>query len=147
MTSSENKKTISTEKLSKFLRQNKNMNLDTINLTKDDIVSKLNWKGLKNESEEILKQLKGYQRLYRVLEEDNTKLILALLKQNIHSAIQIGAMTQKQFINDYAKTFKNDVECMKRAYQKAGTIRNQLVLRYMEYTQNREAHATQIKTL
>lgn len=147
MAQKEVKKDISFEGLTKFLRQNKKIDWQRINLVNDKKAEMLNWKGLEDDQQKVLKEVKAYQRLVRVLGENNPRLIKALLKKNIHSAIQIAAMTQKHFINECSKIFKNDEEYINKVHKKAIAIRSQLLLKYMEHTQNKEPHASQLKTL
>ncbi|WP_066319315.1 MULTISPECIES: hypothetical protein [Aquimarina] len=147
MAQKEIKKDVSFEGLNKFLRQNKKVDWQTINLVDKKVNDTLNWKGLEDNQEDVLKKVKGYQRMVRLLGEDNPKIIKALLKNNIHSAVQIAAMTQKGFIEKSTKIFKNDDEYIIELHKKATAIRSKLLLRYVEYTQNREPHTTQVKTL
>ncbi|KAA1247921.1 hypothetical protein [Aquimarina sp. RZ0] len=147
MAQKEIKKDVSFERLNKFLRQNKKIDWQTINLVDKKVNDTLNWKGVEDSQEDVLKKVKGYQRMVRVLGEDNPKIIKALLKKNIHSAIQIAAMTQKHFINECSKIFKNDDEYIKEVHKKAVAIRSKLLVRYVEHTQNKEPHVQQVKTL
>jgi len=132
--------------LNKFLRQNKNLDWNKVNFVNQKQLEDLNWKGLENNRGKVLKEVKAYQRLVRILGENDPKTIRALLKENIHSAIQIAAMPKKEFKKQCAAIFKKD-ERMDEVYKKATAIRSQLLLLYMNNLQNSEPHANQMKTL
>lgn len=142
----ETEKTNGLEKLNKFLRQNK-----AIDWLKADLVNEtkrmgLNWKGLEDD-QEALKYVKAYQRLVKVLGEDDPKLIKALLKLKLHSAIQIAAIPKKLFIKEYSKAFGSDTAKMEKVHQNAVSIRSGLLIKYMDHLQNNEPHAAKIATL
>ncbi|UII27013.1 hypothetical protein LVD15_00830 [Fulvivirga maritima] len=133
--------------LSKFLRQNKNLDWAKTNLTNPQQIQTLNWKGLEESQEKTLKEIKAYQRLVRVLGENDPKTIKALLMANIHSAIQIAAMPKKAFKKKCFAIFKKNDARMEEVYKKATSIRSQLLLLYMNKLQQAEPHANQVKSL
>ena len=134
-------------KLNKFLRQNKDLDWQTVNLLDRQKIEGLNWKGLEKDQDAVLKEVKAYQRLVRVLGQDNPTLIKALLKENIHSAVQIAAIPKQQFIKQYAPTFKKDHALMENTYKKAVALRSQLLLRYMDRIQRAEPYTGQVRSL
>ncbi len=129
------------EGLNKFLRQNQKVDFKSTNFLNPKNLENLNWKGLVDKQDDVLRQVKAYQRLARVLGENNSKVIKALLKENIHSAIQIAAMQKQEFMQKYEKAFGKDKELMTKAHQKAVAIRSRLLLKHMEIIQNAQPHA------
>ena len=133
--------------LNKFLRQNKSIDWNTVNFVNEAQVEALNWKGLENDQKTVLKEVKAYQRLVRVLGENDPKLIKELLKKNIHSAIQVAAIPKQEFKKKYASVFKKDEEVMEKVHKKAVAIRSQLLLLYMNNLQKSEPHTGQVRSL
>lgn len=133
--------------LNKFLKNNPALDWQRLNLLASAQVDALSWKGIGEQREQVFKQVKGYQRLVRLLGEDDPDTIKALLALNIHSVIQIAAMSNKIFKQTCGAVFNdNDVQ-LEAIYKKATAIRGQLLLSYMNYRQQAEPHISQVKTL
>lgn len=140
------KNTIQFDELKRFLNQNEAQDWETINLFSDKQLGSLNWEGI--EQDKLFKAVKAYQRLVRLLGKNKPKLILALLKNNLHSAIQIAAMNKPDFLQRYAALFEQEEEgFQEKVYGKALAIRSQVLLNYISRIQNNEAHAQGMKSL
>ena len=134
-------------KLDKFIRQNKEIDFKTINFLDAETLANLNWKRIEKEDQpQVLKQAKAYQRLVRLLAENQPKIIKELLKRNLHSAVQIASIPRQQFMQEFRKVFK-DEELMKRVYNRALAVRSQVLLRYMNIVQNKQPHAKTVKAI
>ncbi|MTI29867.1 hypothetical protein [Xanthovirga aplysinae] len=133
------------DNLNKFLRQNKKLDLSTVNLLSAGKVDELNWKGLDQNRDRLLKELKAYQRLLRIIPDGSPKIIKALLSENIHSAIQIAAIPKQQFVSRYLDAFGKKHALIEEAYKKAVAIRSQILIRHMDIIQNAEPHVNAVK--
>ncbi|MEO1053977.1 MAG: hypothetical protein AAFX87_25290 [Bacteroidota bacterium] len=133
--------------LDKFLRLNKKVDFITINLLSSKALEGLNWKGiLKQDQPEVLKQVKAYQRLARLLAEDNTRIIKQLLERNLHSGVQIASIPRQQFMKEFSKVFK-DEELMTTFYKRAVATRSKVLLKYMNIVQSGQAHNKSVKAI
>lgn len=90
--------------------------------------------------------VKAYQRLVRLLGQNDAKVIKALLKQNIHSAVQVAAIPRQQFMQQFAGIFKDEA-LMKQVYTRAMAMRSKVLIKYMNVIQNSEPHAKAVKTI
>ncbi|OJJ19152.1 hypothetical protein BKI52_20270 [marine bacterium AO1-C] len=135
------------EELNKFLRQNKKIDFKTFNLLNSKKLESLNWgKVSKEDQPNILKQVKAYQRLLRLLGEHHPKIAKELLKQNLHSAVQIASIPQKKFMSDFLNVFKNE-DLMKKFYARALATRSKVLLKYMNIVQNRQPHTKSVNII
>ena len=146
MAKKETEKSDRFEKLNKFLRQNKKVDFMTTSFFNPKKLEALNWKGLEDDQQEVLRHVKAYQRLVRILGEDNPKLIKSLLKANIHSAIQIAAIPKQKFMSDYFKLFGKDKELMSKVYRRAVAIRSKVLLKHMNVMQNAQPQAKVVQS-
>ena len=147
MTDHNTQPTNTLELLNKFIRQNKKLDFKTFNFLSAKSLETLKWKGIATESQPgVLKQAKAYQRLVRLLDDNNPKVIKALLKKNIHSAVQIASIPRKQFMAEYGKIFKNE-PLMQQVYTRAMAIRSQVLIKYMNVMQNGERHAQAVRAI
>jgi len=135
------------EELNKFLRQNKKIDFKTFNLLNSKKLASLNWNKISKEDQpKVLKQVKAYQRLLRLLGEHHPKIAKELLRQNLHSAVQIASIPQKKFMSDFLNIFK-DEDLMKKFYARALATRSKVLLKYMNIVQNRQSHAKSVKVI
>jgi len=135
------------EVLNKFIRKNKKVDFKTFNFLSTNSLESLNWKGIEAaEQPQVLSLVKAYQRLARLLNDDSPKVIRALLKRNIHSAIQIASTPKKQFMEDFRSIFKDEV-LMQEVYTRALAIRSQVLIKYMNVVQNGQPHTKAVKTV
>ena len=118
--------------LKKWLAQNKNVNLLSATFNDPASIDAMNWKKLEDQKAEIIPQLKAYQRLLKILPRKNNKLILDLLKANIHSAIQVASMPKQNFISTYSHLFSGKEAAAEIFYNKALAIKTQLLLRHVQ---------------
>ena len=134
-------------KLDKLIRQNQNVDFRTANFLNAKTVEALNWKGIKTEDQDqVLQQVKAYQRLVRLLAEDNPKIIMELLKRNLHSAVQIAAIPKSRFMKEFREVFKDEA-LMEQVYARALAIRSQVLLKYMNIVQNKQLHTKTLKAV
>lgn len=137
---SNNDDVISTENLIKFLNQNQAVDFLIFNLQDEEIVSALNFKNLKRKQTEILFQIKAYQRLIRIIPEKNQDVALSLIQAGIHSALQIAAMTRKDFMTKCAGLFSGNDNLADVIYKNALEKRSVILIQYMNLLQNGEPH-------
>jgi hypothetical protein len=128
-----------------FIRQNNTINLRTIDLNDPEATSQFLWLDLEEKKSFILEALKGYQRLARIIPEENSDTIFALLKRHIHSALHIAAIPRAQFFNTYSNIFDNDREFIEKTYQNALAVRAAIVRHYLAVKQHNEPHIKQTK--
>ena len=141
------KSTNSLEELNKFLRQNKKIDFKTFDFLNAKKLESLNWSKIaKKDRPKILKQAKAYQRLLRLLGEHHPKIAKELLKQNLHSAVQIASIPQKKFMREFLSVFKGE-ELMKKFYARALATRSKVLLKYMNIVQNGQSHAKSVKAI
>lgn len=127
-------------KFNKFLDLNKSLDLKTFNFLLQNNVETLEWKSNKKTKPAILNILKAYQRLLRVMPEDNSEIILGLLKKGIHSAIQIANMSKKQFIKMSDPLFKDKLSFAEQIHKNSQKKRSKIALQYINVVQNKEPH-------
>ncbi len=120
-------------------------------LQDEKIVSKFNFENFGRKKNEIVFQLKAYQRMLRIMPtkkqsenskrlENNQLVASLLLQQGIHSALQIAAMTRKDFITLCVSVFGNDQNMATIMYQNAQEKRSAILVQYMSILQNGEPH-------
>ena len=127
-----------TDSLVLFLKQNQSIDFLTFNLQDEDNLIKLNFKNLESQQIEIIFQIKAYQRLIRIIPENDTEIALTLMQQGIHSALQIAAMTRKDFMKKCLGVL--DEKLADTIYHNALAKRSTIVVQYMNLLQNREPH-------
>ena len=132
--------------LNKFIKQNSKTDFTTVNLSETTKIDDLNWKRLGKYKEDILKQLKAYQRLLRIMPEGTAhKIIMSLLQKGIHSAVQIASIPKQQFIATYLPVFGKDKKSIEAFYAHAMAVRSRILIQYMNTLQNNEPHITSTK--
>ncbi|MEM9337342.1 MAG: hypothetical protein AAGA66_01335 [Bacteroidota bacterium] len=135
------------EKLNKFLRQNKKVDIKTIDLLSKKTLDNLNWKGIDEEDRlTVLKQLKAHQRLTRLTGDDHSKVVKEFLERDLHSSIQIGSIPKEQFMKEFKNVFK-DEDLMRGFYARALATRSKLLLKYMGMVQNGQRHTKAVKAI
>lgn len=131
----------STMDLQNLINQNNGTDFYTINLLSNRLVDSLNWTGFEKNKPEMIKKLKAYQRLLRVLPKNDPQLIQALMSAGIQSSIQIASIPKKKFISAYLPLFNNDIQVLEQTYNKALLIRAHVLLKHISAVQNAEPHA------
>jgi hypothetical protein len=138
------KTTQSFSKLNAFLDANPNLDLRSADLFDDDTIASLSWKGIGKHRDEVLSQLRAYQRLVRLLGAPDRVLVLGLMARGIGSALQIAAMPRPRFFASCSDLFAGDADTMQRIYQDALARRSALLLTYIHTRQSLEPHAVRI---
>lgn len=135
-----NKDIINTDNLIKFLEQNQNVDFLVFNLQDEENVSRLNFKNFKRKQEEIIFQLKAFQRLLRIIPDNNFEAALLLMKAGIHSALQVAAMARKDFMRKCAGIFDDNAKLADVIYKNSLDKRSTILIQYMNMLQNGEPH-------
>ena len=132
---------INLEMLNAFLKENEEINLRTADLLHTSNIEKYKWPNLtKDEKENLIKQLKAYQRMLRVVPKEREDLAKALLKNGIQSSLQITSTPKKVFIQNNLKLFNNDIALAEQVYRRAILLRKAVTLQYMARVQQLEPH-------
>ncbi len=139
-------KNVDLKKMNTFLRKNKSVDFRKADLHHKASLEALKWDVSRKSKESLLKQLKAYQRLLRLLPNGNGDLVTddiakALLQKGITSSLQIALMPRNTFIKDTLKIFLDDVSLAERVYKRAIACRKRVVLKYMNRLQGLEPHA------
>ncbi|MFV2059528.1 MAG: hypothetical protein ACC653_02525 [Gammaproteobacteria bacterium] len=138
-----------TDNLLKFLHQNNAVNFLVCDLKDEKIINKLNFKNFKRKQNEMLFQIKAYQRLLRIIPDNNQpekqqQIALLLIQQGIHSALQIAAQTRKDFLGMCSGLFNENSPVNDKLsaalYQNALEKRSVILIQYMNVLQNGEPH-------
>ena len=130
--------------LDSFLQNNPSVDWRDANLHDEEDIATYHWDGLEAAKEAVLKLLKAYQRLLRVLPEDLKQAgqtAIDLLKAGFNSALQIANTAKNIFIQATLEIFGNDRDLAERVYQRAIACRKSLALRYLNLAQGSEPHA------
>ena len=136
-----NNKTVDLKRLNAFLKKNKSIDFRTENLLHAPNLDKYKWVGPETEKESLLNQIKAYQRMLRVVPHDREDLAKMLLKNGIHSSLQIANTPKKVFIQANLKLFNGDRTLAEHVYKRAVALRKAITLKYMARVQQTEPHA------
>lgn len=128
------------DNLIKFLEQNQGVDFSIFNLRDEENVNKLNFKNLIKKKSEIVLQIMAFQRLIRIIPEKNQEVALALMQQGVNSALQIAAMTRKDFMGMCAGLFNDNDKLADEMYKNAQEKRSTILIQYMNVLQNGEPH-------
>ena len=132
--------------LDTFILQNEKIDFKTISPSEISASEYINWKKLSRQKEEILNQLKPYQRLLKIMPEGTTHdIIISLLEEGIHSAAQIASIPSHLFISQYLPLFGNDKDYIENFYKNCQAIRSRLLVQFMNKLQNNELHINSTK--
>ena len=123
----------------KFLDQNRSTDFLKANLLSDEVTSQLDFTSLTDKKDELISLAKAYQRLIRVVPEQNREVALTLLGEGVHSALQIAKMTRKDFMGKFVSLLK-DEKLADTIYRNALKKRGVILLQYMDVYQNNEPH-------
>lgn len=126
--------------LDKFLKQNKSIDIRTEDFLDQPGNDKYKWKGLEKVKDEVLVVLKAYQRLMRIIPNQEPKVVKALLKKGIHSSLQITEIPKTKFIKDNLKILGGDEIVAESVYLRAIAMRKIVAIQYMNAVQNLEPH-------
>ncbi len=133
-------KKIDLENLNAFLRKNNEIDFRKADFLHSSNIDKYKWTGLEDEKESIIKQLKAYQRMLRVVPNDRDDLAKKLLKNGIQSSLQIASTPKKVFIQNNLKLFNNDNALAEQVYKRAIALRKVVTLQYIARAQQAEPH-------
>ena len=129
-----------TELLKQFLDQNRGVDFQFFDLRDEVSINGLNFENLTDQKTELISLLKGFQRLIRIIPEKNRDAALLLMKQGVHSALQIAAMTRRDFLGKYAGLFNDNEVLADAIYKSALKKRSMILVQYMNILQNGEPH-------
>lgn len=127
-----------TDDLIKFLGQNKDVDFLVFDLQDEENLAKLNFTNFKRKQDEINFLIKAFQRLIRIIPENDRETALTLMRLGIHSALQIAAMTRKDFMKKCLGTLEESLA--DTIYRNALAKRSAILVQYMNMLQNREPH-------
>ena len=133
------------KRLNKFIDKNSGLDLLAANLLNINTIDSQNWKGFEKFKDQLIGQLKVYQRLLRILPTNDQDLIYSLINAGIHSAIQIASIPKSKFIREYGSLFNKDSELIEKFYQKAVAIRSQILIKHIANIQKAEPYASSSK--
>ncbi|NES82167.1 MAG: hypothetical protein F6K10_12630 [Moorea sp. SIO2B7] len=135
-----NQKSINLKQLNAFLRKNKAVDFRKADLLHTPKIDKYKWSGLENEKEGLIKQLKAYQRMLRVVPNDRDDLAKKLLQNGIQSSLQIASTPKKVFLENNLRLFDNDSTLAEQVYKRAIALRKVVTLQYIARAQQTEPH-------
>ena len=139
---------IDLKKLNAFLKKNEGIDFRTADLLHAGNRDKYKWPKLReDEKESLIKQLKAYQRMLRVVPQDRDDLAKALLKKGIQSSLQIASTPKKVFIHNNLKLFNNDRALAEQVYRRALALRKAVTLQYLARVQQLEPHTRAARLL
>jgi hypothetical protein len=102
--------------LRRFVHENAAIDFATIDLDQAESAAQFCWAGLQEYREEILRQLRPYQRLVRIVQPVHSDIVFNLLGSRILSALQIAAMPRQRFITTYLQALGNDRPLIEATY-------------------------------
>lgn len=143
----ENSTNVDLAGLNAFLHENESVDFRTADLNHPSSIEAFQWDSVvEEEKENLVNQLKAYQRILRVLPDDSSDpdteaIAKELLNNGIHSALQIAGMPKKSFIKNTTKIFNDNIDLAERVYQKATLRRKTVALQYLNRMQQLEPHA------
>jgi hypothetical protein len=108
--------------LDAFLSQNKAIDFRKGDLRDASVVDTLKWAGFEHEKQNLIKQLKIYQRLLWILPNDRRDLVKKLLENGISSPVQIANESKEGFIQNHLKLFDGDSALAEQVYTRATTL-------------------------
>lgn len=119
-----------------FLQANPEFNLKHFNFFKKGALDQINWpEGV--EKETLLRQIKAFQRLYRLI--DDHEVITKLYNEGLHSAYQIASMSPHRFVANYGDCFNNKAQAQ-GVYKKSLAIKSRAVNTYLAIAQQTKPH-------
>ncbi|MHB9147286.1 MAG: Tc toxin subunit A-related protein [Candidatus Amoebophilus sp.] len=123
-----------------FLEANPTINIQTFNFFDQQSIQKLEWDH--QDAAKLLPQLKALQRLVRLT--NNLETAEALYENGLHAAVQIAAIPQHKFVQQYASLFTpnglSTKEQAKQVHQRALARKSQALLTYTAIAQHRAPH-------
>lgn len=129
--------------LATFLSNNRDTDFILLNLQDPDVQQGFNWSRTARHRESVLSSLQAYQRLLRIMPGPNRELILQLLQEGFHSALQVAAVPGPVFTERFVSHFGGDPALAARCHANAVAVKNRVLLRFMEARQRNEPHASQ----
>ena len=136
-----NNDTVDLKSLNAFIRKNKSLDYRKADFLSQSAIDGYNWKGLEEDKDEILKLLKAYQRVLRILPVAKEEYAKPLLKAGYHSSLQIASLCKTKFIQDTLKIFDNDQELAELVYNRCLALRKAIAMKYVNRAQQLEPHA------
>lgn len=123
-----------------FLSLNSDVDFLVLDLLNEENINSLNFDNVIERKEELVSQIKAFQRLLRIIPNKNQEAALSLMKEDIHSALQVAAMTRKDFMNKFADILGDNGNIADAIYKSALEKRSVILIQYMRLLQNREPH-------
>jgi hypothetical protein len=127
-----------TDDLIKFLGQNRDVDFRVFDLQDEENLGRLNFTNFKRKLDEINFLIKAYQRLIRIIPDNDQQTALSLMRLGIHSSLQIAAMTRKDFMKKCLVALEESLA--DTIYHNALAKRSAILVQYMNMLQNREPH-------
>lgn len=106
-----------------------------INLNDASSLSPLKLGRTSAQKKNMLENLKKYQRLLKIKLVDNKLIYRGFLEQDLHSALQIATIPRKQFTDRFLDLFDGKKEVLESFYRRALQIRSQVLINFMNRTQ------------
>ncbi|WP_163665352.1 cadherin domain-containing protein [Adonisia turfae] len=121
--------------LKSFLKRNRKVDFRTANLLKNSTLDSYNWKGLEDNKESVIFQLKAYQRLLRIVPNGQEDVAIKLLQEGFHSSLQIANTPKAKFLQDTHSIFSGDTTLAEQLYKRALAVRKLVILKYLNQAQ------------
>lgn len=132
-------------KLSAFLRKHKATDFRVADLLNPASLEKFKWPADTSDKQDLLDQLKAYQRLLRLLPAgkgvDSSDYAKELLKEGFHSALQITDMGRLTFVSKVTSLFDGDVSQAESVFKRALACRKLVAIKYLKRRQQLESHS------
>jgi hypothetical protein len=128
------------DRLFSFVHDNRTIDFKTVNLKRENWDKVFNWSAYFDDIQTFRILILAYQRLLRVLPNRDEEIIASLLKNNIHSALQITSMRFDQFYDLLQDIVKDDKKLLRTIYLNALNRRSMTTLKYINYLQKNEPH-------
>lgn len=130
--------------LQALLDANPKLDLRTLDRSDEDALARLSWPDATLDRGALLEQLRGYQRLLRLLPDDDRPLLLALLQRGIRSALHLAAIPRARFLDEFWQVFAGDLPRMRAVHEAALARRSELALHYLRNRQTPDLYARPI---
>lgn len=127
-------------KLFSLISNHGDVDFYSYNLKKKDWEKAFNWNAYFDNFQTFRTLIYAYQRLLRVLPEGNQEIIAHLLRNNIHSALQISSMPFERFCRLWVDMNEETRELLRTAYKNSLQRKSMTTLQYINHLQKNEPH-------
>ncbi len=114
------------EILTAFLSKNEALDFRKLNLRDASSIDELKWIGFEDKKENLIKQLKIYQRLLWILPDDRNDLANKLLENRILSPAQIVNGPKEVFVQKNLNLFGGDSALTEQVYTRATALMSKI---------------------